>query len=237
MTNLYRDEILDETRLPISPDGLHAVFPRGGGAAGKDTRGIIRQHQFQKVELVKFTRPEESDAQHEQLTRDAEEILEALELPYRRVLLVCGRYRVFIREDVRSGSVAAGAAALPGDLFVLELRGVPGAAGQHPLQRSRPGPKAKTGICAHAERQRAGGWPDVAGDSRKLSAGRRVGADSGGSAAVYGRAGKDYAVKKRQDPGLWPSMDLLIEPRWAVRLALAEISTQKAGEWVPQARN
>ena len=65
-------------------------FRAEAGAAGKDTRGIIRQHQFQKVELVKFTRPEESDAQHEQLTRDAEEILEALELPYRRVLLCAG---------------------------------------------------------------------------------------------------------------------------------------------------
>src|SRR6202008_4002467 len=73
VTNLYRDEILAEA-----------------GAAGKDTRGIIRQHQFQKVELVKFTRPEESDAEHEKLTRDAEEILEALELPYRRVLLSPG---------------------------------------------------------------------------------------------------------------------------------------------------
>ena len=58
-------------------------------------RGIIRQHQFQKVELVKFTRPEESDAEHEKLTRDAEEILEALKLPYRRVLLVHGRHGIF----------------------------------------------------------------------------------------------------------------------------------------------
>jgi seryl-tRNA synthetase len=65
-------------------------FRAEAGAAGKDTRGIIRQHQFQKVELVKFTRPEESDAQHERLTRDAEEILEALALPYRRVLLCTG---------------------------------------------------------------------------------------------------------------------------------------------------
>jgi seryl-tRNA synthetase len=87
VTNLYRDEILDEARLPISLTAYTPCFRAEAGAAGKDTRGIIRQHQFQKVELVKFTRPEESDAQHEQLTRDAEEILEALELPYRRVLL------------------------------------------------------------------------------------------------------------------------------------------------------
>ena len=87
VTNLYRDEILDEARLPVSLTAYTPCFRAEAGAAGKDTRGIIRQHQFQKVELVKFCRPEESDAQHEQLTRNAEEILEALKLPYRRVLL------------------------------------------------------------------------------------------------------------------------------------------------------
>jgi seryl-tRNA synthetase len=90
VTNLYRDEILDEARLPIRLTAYTPCFRAEAGAAGKDTRGIIRQHQFQKVELVKFTRPEESDAEHERLTRDAEEILEALNLPYRRVLLSTG---------------------------------------------------------------------------------------------------------------------------------------------------
>ena len=90
VTNLYRDEILDGARLPISLTAYTPCFRAEAGAAGKDTRGIIRQHQFQKVELVKFTRPEDSEAQHEQLTRDAEEILETLKLPYRRVLLCTG---------------------------------------------------------------------------------------------------------------------------------------------------
>ena len=90
VTNLYRDEILDEARLPISLTAYTPCFRAEAGAAGKDTRGIIRQHQFQKVELVKFTRPEDSDREHERLTRDAEEILEALKLPYRRVLLCTG---------------------------------------------------------------------------------------------------------------------------------------------------
>jgi seryl-tRNA synthetase len=90
VTNLYRDEILDETRLPICLTAYTPCFRAEAGAAGKDTRGIIRQHQFQKVELVKFTRPEESDSEHERLTRDAEEILEALGLPYRRMLLCAG---------------------------------------------------------------------------------------------------------------------------------------------------
>jgi seryl-tRNA synthetase len=90
VTNLYRDEILDDARLPIALTAYTPCFRAEAGAAGKDTRGIIRQHQFQKVELVKFTRPEDSDREHERLTRDAEEILEALGLPYRRVLLCAG---------------------------------------------------------------------------------------------------------------------------------------------------
>jgi seryl-tRNA synthetase len=90
VTNLYRDEILDEARLPICLTAYTPCFRAEAGAAGKDTRGIIRQHQFQKVELVKFTKPEDSDREHEALTRDAEEILEALGLPYRRVLLCAG---------------------------------------------------------------------------------------------------------------------------------------------------
>jgi seryl-tRNA synthetase len=90
VTNLYRDEILDEARLPICLTAYTPCFRAEAGAAGKDTRGIIRQHQFQKVEMVKFTRPEDSDAEHEKLTRDAEEILETLKLPYRRMLLSTG---------------------------------------------------------------------------------------------------------------------------------------------------
>jgi seryl-tRNA synthetase len=90
VTNLYRDEILEDAKLPIRLTAYTPCFRAEAGAAGKDTRGIIRQHQFQKVELVKFVRPEESDAEHEKLTRDAEEILELLGLPYRRMLLCTG---------------------------------------------------------------------------------------------------------------------------------------------------
>jgi seryl-tRNA synthetase len=90
VTNLYRDEILDDARLPIRLTAYTPCFRAEAGAAGKDTRGIIRQHQFQKVEMVKFTRPEDSEAEHEQLTRDAEEVLETLGLPYRRMLLCSG---------------------------------------------------------------------------------------------------------------------------------------------------
>ena len=90
VTNIYRDETLDAARLPISLTAFTPCFRSEAGSYGKDVRGIIRQHQFQKVELVKFTRPEESYEQHEKLTRDAEQILEKLGLHYRRVLLCTG---------------------------------------------------------------------------------------------------------------------------------------------------
>lgn len=90
VTNLYRDEILEEQNLPIYHCAYTPNFRREAGAAGKDTRGYIRQHQFNKVELVKFCLPEKSEEEHEKLTRDAEAILEALELPYRRILLCAG---------------------------------------------------------------------------------------------------------------------------------------------------
>jgi seryl-tRNA synthetase len=90
VTNLYRDEVLDDAALSISLTAYTPCFRSEAGSYGKDVRGIIRQHQFQKVELVKFARPEDSEAEHERLTRDAEAILERLRLPYRRVLLCAG---------------------------------------------------------------------------------------------------------------------------------------------------
>lgn len=90
VTNLYRDEILKEEQLPIYHCAYTPNFRREAGSAGRDTRGYIRQHQFNKVELVKFTLPENSEEEHERLTADAEAVLEALELPYRRILLCSG---------------------------------------------------------------------------------------------------------------------------------------------------
>jgi seryl-tRNA synthetase len=90
VTNLFRDETLDAAQLPISLCAYTPCFRSEAGSYGRDVRGIIRQHQFQKVELVKFANPETSYAQHEQLTRDAEDILQRLELPYRTVVLCSG---------------------------------------------------------------------------------------------------------------------------------------------------
>jgi seryl-tRNA synthetase len=88
--NLYRDETLPEEKLPIHVTAWTACFRSEAGAAGKDTRGILRQHQFQKVELFKFTHPEKSYDEHELLTRNAEAVLQKLGLHYRTMLLCTG---------------------------------------------------------------------------------------------------------------------------------------------------
>ena len=90
LTNLYRDDILEEKQLPISVTAYTPCFRAEAGAYGKDVRGLVRQHQFQKVELVKFVTPEQSYAEHERLTRHAEAVLQALELPYRVMNLCAG---------------------------------------------------------------------------------------------------------------------------------------------------
>jgi seryl-tRNA synthetase len=90
ITNYHRDEDLDASLLPLKYCGYTPCFRSEAGAYGKDTRGMVRQHQFNKVELVKFTTPETSGAEHEKLTADSERILELLELPYKRMLLCAG---------------------------------------------------------------------------------------------------------------------------------------------------
>ncbi len=88
VTNLHRDEILEAEQLPLNYAAYSACFRAEAGAHGRDTRGLIRQHQFNKVELVKFVLPEESDQELEKLTENAEKVLQLLGLPY-RVMLMC----------------------------------------------------------------------------------------------------------------------------------------------------
>jgi seryl-tRNA synthetase len=90
VTNLYRDEVLDGETLPIYHCAYTPCFRREAGSYGKDTRGLIRLHQFNKVELVKIVRPETSEAEHQALVKDAQAILEALQLPYRTIELCTG---------------------------------------------------------------------------------------------------------------------------------------------------
>jgi seryl-tRNA synthetase len=90
LTNMVRERILSEEELPLRVAALTPCFRSEAGSAGRDTRGMIRQHQFEKVEMVAITTPETSDAENERMTQIAEGVLEALELPYRRMLLCTG---------------------------------------------------------------------------------------------------------------------------------------------------
>lgn len=90
LTNSVREQILAEADLPIRMTALTPCFRSEAGAAGKDTKGLIRQHQFEKVEMVSIVRPEDSAAEHERMVESAEGILQALELPYRKMLLCTG---------------------------------------------------------------------------------------------------------------------------------------------------
>lgn len=90
LTNLYRDEILSANDLPINHCAFTPCFRREAGSYGRDTRGLIRLHQFNKVELVKLVQPDQSEAAHQQLVQDAEAILQALKLPYRVIELCTG---------------------------------------------------------------------------------------------------------------------------------------------------
>src|SRR5690606_31083031 len=90
VTNLHRDEIMDGSTLPVSYVAWTPCFRREAGAHGKDTRGLIRVHQFDKVELVRLVRPETSEAEHDLICRHAEAVLERLEIPYRVLELAAG---------------------------------------------------------------------------------------------------------------------------------------------------
>lgn len=90
LTNSVREQILDDAQLPMRLTALTPCFRSEAGSAGRDTRGFIRQHQFEKVELVSICRPEDSEAEHERMTQAAEAILQALDLPYRKMLLCAG---------------------------------------------------------------------------------------------------------------------------------------------------
>ncbi|WP_445948699.1 serine--tRNA ligase [Sphingorhabdus sp.] len=98
LTNSVREQILDESMLPIRMTALTPCFRSEAGAAGRDTKGLIRQHQFEKVELVSIVRPEDSAAEHERMVESAEGILQALELPYRKMLLCTGDMGASVRK-------------------------------------------------------------------------------------------------------------------------------------------
>ena len=143
LTNLHRGEILDGRDLPIRYTAYTPCFRSEAGSYGQDVRGLIRQHQFDKVELVKFTTPEQSYDELERLTANAEEVLKRLELPYRTMLLCTRRHGIRVGENLRHRGVAAEPADLPRDLVLQQHRGVPGAPREHQVS---PGGHREGGI-------------------------------------------------------------------------------------------
>ena len=107
---------------------LTDCFRSEAGAAGRDTRGMLRQHQFRKVEMVSIVHPDRSAEEHERMTPCAEKVLTLLEVPFRRVVLSSGDTGLRRREDLRSGGLAAGPAGVARDQLLLQLPRLPGAA-------------------------------------------------------------------------------------------------------------
>ena len=141
LTTLVMGDIVAEKELPMRVTALTDCFRSEAGAAGRDTRGMLRQHQFRKVELVSIAHPDHSADEHERMTRCAEKVLTLLELPFRRVVLCVRRYRLRRGEDLRSGGLAAGPAGVARDQLLLQLPRLPGAADERavPLRGRQDG--------------------------------------------------------------------------------------------------
>ncbi len=128
LTNLHRDETLDEAALPLRYCAATPCFRAEAGSYGKDVRGLVRLHQFHKVELVEIATPETSSDRLEILTGHAEAVLQGLGLPYRVVTLCTGDLGFSANEDLRSRGLVAGTRDLPRDLLLFEFRRLSGAA-------------------------------------------------------------------------------------------------------------
>ncbi len=137
LTNLHRGEILDGRQLPLRYTAYTPCFRSEAGSYGADVRGLIRQHQFDKVELVKFTTPEQSYDELEALTLNAEEILKRLELPYRTMRPLHRRHGLCRSEDLRHRGVAAEPEDVSRDFILQQHRSIPGAPREHQVPPGR----------------------------------------------------------------------------------------------------
>ena len=212
LTNLHAETILDEAQLPLSYVAATPCFRAEAGSHGKDTRGLFRQHQFHKVELVKICTPEQSDAQHHALVEHAESCLRELGLPYRKVRLcsgdigfssrLCYDLEVWLPAQVRGcGSHSHSAkltqdgghfsGPLPRDILLLQLRRLPSAAygAALPPHRAREQQQAgEASLLPHDERIGPRRRPHPRRIARDLPERRRLGDRTPGAQAVHGRA-------------------------------------------------
>ena len=186
LTNLVRESIVDEKELPMRLTALTPCFRAEAGAAGRDTRGMIRQHQFTKVELVSITTPETSKDEHERMLACAEEVLRRLDLHYRVMTLCAGdmgfsAQKTYDIEVWMPGQGEGG--AYPRNLELLGMRRFPGAADGCALSWAR----RQAAFRAHAEWLRHGGRPRADRGHGDLPAGRRLDRRARCAAALYGR--------------------------------------------------
>ncbi len=191
LTNLHAGEVLDADTLPRRYTAFTPCFREEAGSAGRDTRGIIRQHEFDKVEMVKFAKPEESDEELESMTAEAEYLLQQLGLPYRVISLCTGDLGFSAPSDLRHRGLAAELQRLQGDQLLLQLRRLPGPSRQH--QVSRPREFQGLALPAHPQRFRSAGWPHHGRHSGELPERRRHHHDSRGSSSLHGRPREDRA--------------------------------------------
>ena len=175
LTNLHRNEILNGDALPLKYTAYTPCFRSEAGSYGKDVRGLIRQHQFEKVEMVKITHPDTSYDELESMTLNAEEVLKRLGLPYRTDRAVHGRRGLLDGEDLRRRGVAAGPEGVQGNFLLQQRRSVSGAAREHQVQDRRNG---QSGVRSYAERLGPADRPNAGRGARELPAEGRFGASS-----------------------------------------------------------
>ena len=224
LTNLVRESILDEAVLPMRFTACTPCFRAEAGAAGKDTRGMIRQHQFTKVELVSITTPEQSKDEHERMLACAEEVLRRLDLHY-RVVTLCTGDMGFAAQKTYDIEVW-----LPGQNMYREISScsqcgdVPGAAHECALPRQGRSPGA---ACAHAQRFGRRRRPRAHRRHGNLSAAGRFDRGAGRAAALYGRREDNRAARtiggamkahKRPSPDRPLSISVLFHPSSEMRI-------------------
>jgi seryl-tRNA synthetase len=173
VANIHREEILPEAQLPIRYVAYSPCFRAEAGAAGVGTRGMIRVHQFDKVELIKIVKPEDGYAELEAMVGNAERILQMLGLHYRVIGLCTGDMGFASAKTYDIELVGAGAGGVAGGLQLFELRGLPGASDE-PAVQGRGGPQP---VPAHPQRQRHRAGAAVRRPAGDPSAGRRLGGD------------------------------------------------------------
>jgi|GEM_PF-379073 len=199
LTNLHAGEVLDASQLPLRYTAGTPCFREEAGSAGRDTRGIIRQHQFTKVEMVKFARPEESDDELESMVAEAEYLLQQLGLPYRVISLCTGCPGLPRPPDVRHRGLAAELQRLQGDLLLLQLRRLPGPPCQH--QVPRPRELQGHALRAHPQWLRPAHRPHDGCHHGELPECGRLHHGARGPALLHGRHREDRAA----GVGGWPS--------------------------------